>query len=62
MADTSDYKPNIYEKMLDITSELTTVAKNLLVGEGRNQYKAVGEADVLAAVRPLEAQGVQLPV
>lgn len=48
--------PNIYEKMLNITSELTAVAKNLLVGEGRNQYKAVGEADVLAAVRPLEAK------
>ena len=47
-------KSNIFEKMLDITSELTAVAKNLLVGEGRNQYKAVGEADVLAAVRPLE--------
>ena len=48
--------PNIYEKMSNITSELTAVAKNLLVGEGRNQYKAVGEADVLAAVRPLEAK------
>lgn len=47
---------NIYERMSDITSELTAVAKNLLVGEGRNQYKAVGEADVLAAVRPLEAK------
>lgn len=47
---------NIYEKMSNITSELTAVAKNLLVGEGRNQYKAVGEADVLAAVRPLEAK------
>ncbi len=47
-------KQNIYEKMLNITSDLTAVAKNLLVGEGRNQYKAVGEADVLAAVRPLE--------
>ena len=47
-------KSNIFEKMMDITSELTAVAKNLLVGEGRNQYKAVGEADVLAAVRPLE--------
>lgn len=47
---------NIYEKMSNITSELTAVAKNLLVGEGRNQYKAVGEADVLVAVRPLEAK------
>lgn len=47
---------NIYEKMLAITDELNAVAKNLTVGEGRNAYKAVGEADVLAAVKPLEAK------
>ena len=47
---------NIYEKMLAITDELNAVAKNLTVGEGRNSYKAVGEADVLAAVKPLEAK------
>lgn len=45
---------NIYEKMLAITSELSRVAKNLQVGEGKFAYKAVGEADILAAVRPLE--------
>jgi len=47
---------NIYEKMSAITAELTAVAKNLSVGEGRSSYKAVGEADVLAAVRPLEVK------
>ena len=47
---------NIYEKMLAITSDLSAVAKNLTVGEGRSSYKAVGEADVLAAVKPLEAK------
>lgn len=47
-------KLNIYEKMLVITSELTRVAKNLEVGFGANKYKAVGEADILAAVKPLE--------
>lgn len=47
---------NIYEKMSAITSELTAVKKNLDVGVGRSSYKAVGEADVLAAVRPLEAK------
>ena len=47
-------KQNIYQKMLAITSELTKVAKNLQVGEGKYSYKAVGEADILAAVRPLE--------
>ena len=44
---------NIYEKLAAITAELSVVAKNLMVGEGRSSYKAVGEADVLAAVRHL---------
>lgn len=47
---------NIYQKMSAITQEISTVAKNLMVGEGKNQYKAVGEADVLAAVKPIEAK------
>jgi len=47
---------NIYEKMSAITAELNAVAKNLKVGEGRSSYSAVGEADVLAAVKPLEAK------
>jgi len=47
---------NIFEKMSAITSEITAVAKNLNVGWGKNQYKAVGEADVLAAVKPVEAK------
>lgn len=47
---------NIYQKMSAITKEINTVAKNLQVGEGKNQYKAVGEADVLAAVKPIEAK------
>ena len=47
---------NIYEKMAGITAELSAVAKNLKVGEGKSSYKAVGEADVLAAVKPLEGK------
>lgn len=47
---------NLYEKLLTITAELNAVAKNLKVGEGRSSYKAVGEADVLAAVKPLEVK------
>lgn len=45
---------NIYEKLLSITSEIKNVSKNLEVGVGKNAYKAVGEADVLFAVRQLE--------
>lgn len=45
---------NIYEKLLAITSEIKKVAKNLEVGVGQSQYKAVGEADVLTAVKELE--------
>ena len=47
---------NIYEKLLNITSEIKNVNKNLEVGIGKNAYKAVGEADVLAAVKTLEAK------
>lgn len=47
---------NIYEKLSLITTELGAVAKNLNVGTGKSSYKAVGEADVLAAVKPLEAK------
>ena len=47
---------NIFQRMSKITQEITAVAKNLQVGYGSNQYKAVGEADILAAVKPLEAK------
>lgn len=47
---------NIYQRLSAITEELNAVAKNLKVGEGRSSYKATGEADVLAAVKPLEAK------
>lgn len=40
--------------MSHITAELGYVSKNLTVGYGRNAYKAVGEADVLDAVKPAE--------
>ena len=49
-------KMNIYEKMSAITNELKWVAKNLDVGEGKNQYKAVSEADILDEVKPIEAK------
>ncbi len=47
---------NIYEKMLNITNEIQTVAKNLEVGTGQGKYKATGEADVLKAVKELEVK------
>lgn len=47
---------NIYEKLAGVTTELSAVAKNLSVNVGKGSYKAVGEADVLAAVKPLEAK------
>lgn len=47
---------NIFQRMSAITNEISAVAKNLSVGTGKNQYKAVGEADVLAAVKPIEAK------
>lgn len=47
---------NIYEKMLAATVEVGNVAKNLEVGIGKNRYRATGEADVLAAVKKIEAK------
>ena len=48
---------NIFEKMLAITSELQTVAKNMTVQQTKSSsYKAVAERDVLDAVKPLEAK------
>ncbi len=48
---------NIYQKLLKITEELKTVEKNLSVPVTKNNsYKAVGERDVLDAVKPLEVK------
>lgn len=48
-------KLNIYERLLLISNELRSVAKNLEVSMGKNgKYKAVGEGDVLRAIKPLE--------
>ncbi len=45
---------NIFQRMSAATSEISRVAKNLNVGFGKSSYKATGEADVLAAVKPIE--------
>ena len=45
---------NIFQRMSKITDELQVVAKNLTVGYGKSAYKAVGERDVLDAVKPAE--------
>lgn len=47
---------NIYQKMSKATEKINKVAKNLKVGVGNSQYKAVGEADVLEAVKPVEIE------
>lgn len=45
---------NIYEKMMNITAEVGTVAKNLEVQvNSKSKYKAVSEADVIRAIKPL---------
>lgn len=47
---------NIFQRMSKVTAEISAVAKNLEVGFGSNKYRAVGEADILAAVKPIEAK------
>ena len=45
---------NIYQKLSNIINELNRVSKNITVKFGSGSYKAVAEADVLDAVKPLE--------
>lgn len=46
---------NIYEKMIEATKQIATVAKKLDVETGKGKsYKAVSEADVLREVKPIE--------
>lgn len=48
-------KMNIYQKMSKVTNEISRVAKNLQVQVTKtNTYKAVSEADILDAVKPVE--------
>lgn len=48
---------NIYQKMLKATELIERVKKNLKVEMGKGgSYKAVGEGDVLAAVKPVEIE------
>lgn len=47
---------NIYQKMLKATEQINKVAKGIKVGFGQNGYKAVGEASVLEAVKPVEIE------
>lgn len=47
---------NIFEKMSLIAAEIGTVAKNLEIETGAKSYKAVSEADVLHAVKPIEVK------
>ena len=50
-------KLNIYQKMLKATEKISKVAKNLKVDISKTMsYKAVSEADILDAVKPVEAE------
>lgn len=54
--ETNYSEKNIFQKMLLATEKISRVAKNLNVGNGQNQYKAVSEVDVLNAVKPIEIE------
>lgn len=48
---------NIFQRMLIATAEIDRVAKNLKVDiSSKQSYKAVAEADVLEAVKPIEVK------
>ena len=43
----------LYEKMFKVMEESEGIEKNMTVGFGSNSYKAVSEASVLNAIKPL---------
>ena len=47
---------NVYQRLAAISFEVENVAKNLTVEMGSRSYKAVGEGDILKAIKPLEEQ------
>ena len=47
---------NLFEKLLKISEEVGTVSKNITIAIGNGKYKAVGEVDVINAVKPLEVK------
>ena len=49
-------KKNLFQRLLAAQSSIGMVGKNLSVGYGKSSYRAVGEADVLAAVKQAEMQ------
>lgn len=49
-------KLNLYQKLLKISDEIGVVPKNLTIALGSGKYKAVGEIDVLNAVKPIEVK------
>ena len=44
---------NLWQKIHAVMTESESLEKSLVVGEGRNSYKAVGEAEVLNNLKPL---------
>lgn len=44
---------NLYQKIHAVMCESESLEKNLTVGTGTNSYKAVGESEVLNAIKPL---------
>lgn len=54
MDQTTNKELNIYQRMARISAEIGTVVKSLNIRAGMGSYKAVGEGDILSAVKPLE--------
>lgn len=45
---------NIFRKMQDVTNSIKGIQKNMTVGTGTYQYKAVSDADVIKAINKAE--------
>ncbi len=55
---------NLFEKIQAVSNDVRTVEKNLTVGQGKFAYKAVGELDVILAVKEAESKHrlVSIPI
>lgn len=55
---------NLYQRMLQVSTEVMNVEKNMKVGTGYNSYSAVADYDVVVAVKKAEAKHgvISIPV
>lgn len=49
-------KPNLYQKIQSVSNKVKNIEKNMTVGTGNYQYKAVSDLDVTLAIKDAETE------